>query len=83
MLPWTLLINHGICTGVIGFVNEVIYKEGQYPTSLPIVVVIHFLNWKTTNLDGCVQITPIISSSKAIHRTTSVATKIMLGNYNM
>ena len=63
MLTRNLWIKHFLCDGAIGFVKDVIYKEDQYPPSLPIEIVIHFLNHKGSSLKGSFPLTTIILSS--------------------
>lgn len=84
MLTRNLWIKHGICNGATGFVKDVIYVEGRYPPSLPIAGVVHFLNCQGPTLAGCFPITTNIFKFQHYrqHGTTSVATEIMLGNYN-
>ena len=48
----------------MGVVKTVIYKDGQYPPSLPITVLVVFENYKRPTIDGyCVPVIPIVSNS--------------------
>ena len=45
-------------------VKTVIYKDGQYPPSLPIAVLVVFENYNGPTVDGyCVRVIPIVSNS--------------------
>ena len=59
MLTRNLWIKHGIRNDATGFVKYVIYMEGRHPPSLPIAVVVHFLNYQGPTLEGCF---PIITN---------------------
>ena len=47
----------------MGIVKTIIYKEGQYPPVLSVAVWIEFENFSGPAINGCVPITPIVSSA--------------------
>ena len=64
MLTRSLWAKYGLCNGAMGVVNTVIYKDGQYPPSLPITVLVVFENYKRPMVDGCcAPVIPIVSNS--------------------
>ena len=52
MLTRNLWAKYGLCNGAMGVVKTVIYKDGQYPPSLPIDVLVVFENYKGPTVDG-------------------------------
>ena len=47
----------------MGIVKTIIYKEVQYAPVLPVAVLIEFEKFSRSTINGCVQITPTVSSA--------------------
>ena len=63
MLTRNLWIKKALCNGAMGIVKTIKYKEVQYVPVLPVAVLIEFENFSRPTINGCVPITPIVSSA--------------------
>lgn len=65
MLTRNLWIQHGVCNGSMGYVREIVYKQGEKPNSLPIAVMVEFDSYTgpsfTSRYLRCVPIVPVLS----------------------
>ena len=52
MLTRNLWTKYGLCNGAIGVVKTIIYKEGQYPPPVLVVLLAVFENYKGPTFDG-------------------------------
>ena len=74
-----LWARYGLCNGAMGVVKTVIYKDGPYPPSLPIAVLVVFENYKGRMVDGyCVPVIPIVSNSNTLENLERIPVPLKL-----